>query len=429
MRHDANGDAAKRILMIAFHYPPCRGSSGLQRTLSFSRYLPAYGWEPIILSAHPRAYPESANDQLGDIPATVPVTRALAWDSARHLSFQGRFISWTGLPDRWVTWLAGAIPAGLRLIRKYRPRVLWSTYPIATAHLIGLALHRLTGLPWVADFRDPMTELDPQTGQRWPADPAVWKLRTWVERQAVNRCARAVFVTPTALRLHTERYPRASVSHWALIPNGYDEEQFAAAERTVVPRAAADRRTVLLHSGILYRSPDRDPSSFFSALGKLKKEGKISAASLKVVLRACGYEEDYRRLIREQDISDIVFLEPAIPYRDSLAEMLGADGLLLFQGHDSNPAIPAKFYEYLRARRPIFAMVDSAGDTATALVSAGIGKIVPLDSPDKISAGLVDFLGEIHHGETMHAEDAEIRKYSRQFQASSLAKLLDEVAA
>jgi glycosyltransferase involved in cell wall biosynthesis len=274
-----------------------------------------------------------------------------------------------------------------------------------------------------------MTELDPQTGQRWPADPAVWKLRTWVERQAVNRCARAVFVTPTALRLHTERYPRASANHWALIPNGYDEEQFAAAERIVIPRAAGDHRLVLLHSGILYRAPDRDPSFFFSALAKLKKAGKISGANLKVVLRASGYEQDYLQLIRKQDIADVVFLEPAIPYREALAEMLGADGLLLFQGHDSNSAIPAKFYEYLRARRPIFAMADSEGDTVKALCDAGVGKIVPLDSADRIAAGLVEFLDQLHRNDASVASAVKVERYSRQFQALQLAELLDGVVA
>ena len=91
----------KRILMIAYHYPPLRGSSGIQRTLAFSRDLREFGWQPIILSAHPRAYPASGTDQLGDIPSDVPVYRPFALDTSRHLSIRGAYPKAFALPDRW----------------------------------------------------------------------------------------------------------------------------------------------------------------------------------------------------------------------------------------------------------------------------------------------------------------------------------------
>ena len=81
----------KRVLLIAFHFPPVQGSSGVQRTLRFARYLPDFGWEPIVLTAHPRAYAETSDDQLKDIPPGVRVIRAPAWDSSRHLSIAGRY--------------------------------------------------------------------------------------------------------------------------------------------------------------------------------------------------------------------------------------------------------------------------------------------------------------------------------------------------
>ena len=131
--------APKRVLMIAFHFPPCKGSSGSLRTLNFVRHLPKLGWNPIILTASASAYQEIGLDQLKDIPPDVPVHRALALDAARHLAIKGRYPSWAALPDRWVTWIAGGVPAGLRLIRKYRPDVLWATYPTASALWIASA--------------------------------------------------------------------------------------------------------------------------------------------------------------------------------------------------------------------------------------------------------------------------------------------------
>jgi hypothetical protein len=128
--------------MVAFHFPPQRGSSGIQRTLKFTQHLPKLGWQPLVLSAHRRAYAASSDDQMGDIPGDLVVRRAFAFDSARHLAVRGRYLQASALPDRWISWLFGAVPAGLKLIRQYRPRVIWSTYPIPTAHLIAYCLQR-----------------------------------------------------------------------------------------------------------------------------------------------------------------------------------------------------------------------------------------------------------------------------------------------
>src|SRR5207245_1090808 len=127
-------------------YPPLRGSSGIQRTLQFSRYLPEQGWHPLILTASLKAYAQVGNELLGEIPPHVPVKRAFALDTARHFTFRGSYLRWMALPDRWVSWWLGGVSAGLRLVQRHRPALMWSTYPIATAHLIGLTLHRLTGI-------------------------------------------------------------------------------------------------------------------------------------------------------------------------------------------------------------------------------------------------------------------------------------------
>jgi len=424
-------DAARhwrRVLLMAYHYPPCSGSSGLLRTLCFSRDLREFGWTPLVLTAHSRAYPSTRNDQLGQIPADVPVRRAFALDSTRHLGIKKRYFGWTALPDPWVSWLLGAIPAGLQMIHEYRPAVLWSTYPIATAHLVGLILHRLTAVPWIADFRDPMTEVDPVTQQRFPTDERLWRVRQWLECRVLEHCSRAVFVTRGALRIYESRYPFRA-ARMSVIANGYDEENFLAAESVASKVSSASKPIVLLHSGVLYPGPDRDPSAFFTALSQLRQQGKICPASLSVRLRASGFESFYQKLILECGLQDMVRLEPAIPYQAALQEMMAADGLLIFQGRTSNPAIPAKFYEYLRARRPIFGLVDSEGDTAAALRQARVGTQVPLDAGDKIAQGLLEFLSQLQRGTALLPSAEEVARHSRKSKAEELAHLLDDIVA
>ncbi len=107
--------------------------------------------------------------------------------------------------------------------------------------------------------------------------------------------------------------------------------------------------------------------------------------------------------------------------------MLVADGLLVFQGFTSNPAIPAKLYEYLRARRPIFAMVDAEGDTATVLREARIDSIVPIDAPQAIAEALAGFLKRIRSSETPTRTPQSILSSSRESRARELAAVLDAV--
>jgi hypothetical protein len=103
--------------------------------------------------------------------------------------------------------------------------------------------------------------------------------------------------------------------------------------------------------------------------------------------------------------------------------------LLVFQGYTSNPAIPAKLYEYLRARKPIFAMVDADGDTAATLRAVGTGTISTLESVEEIRKGLTEFLAQIRSGTAPLGDPSAIRGFSRETHAALLATLLDEVSA
>lgn len=408
---------SKRVLMVAYHYPPVLGSSGIQRTLKFSQYLPTHGWEPLVLTVHPRAYAETDDGQLREIPTRQVVRRAFALDTARHLALRGAYPRALALPDRWSSWWLGGVFDGLRLIRRHRPKAIWSTYPIATAHLIGLTLARLSGLPWVADFRDSMTEPD------YPRDPLTRRTYLWIERRTVARCARAVFTTPGAVRMYRQRYPTVPAERWHLIENGYDEENFSNAERQAhAPRN--DGCKVLVHSGVLYPS-ERDPRPFFEALARLKRDGVVSARDTRVVLRASGYDGEYRGLLRAQSLDDVVKLEPPISYERALVEMLDADGLLVFQAANCNHQIPAKLYEYLRARRPIFALTDPRGDTAAVLRAAGIDTICHLDRVDDIVRGMQAFLEQLRCGAAPVATPAAISACTRRSRTGELAAILD----
>jgi glycosyltransferase involved in cell wall biosynthesis len=407
-------------LLIAFHYPPVQVSSGLQRTLANSIYLPDYGWASLVLSAHPRAYQNASEGQLRDIPADTVVERAFALDTTRHLAIAGRYPGFLALPDPWVTWWIGGVFSGLRMIRKYRPKVLWSTYPIATAHLIGLVLHKITRLPWVADFRDSMSEPD------YPPQPGKRRIFQWIERKVIANCDRAVFTTPGALRMYQARYPQYGDDKWLMIPNGYNNEIFEEVEATrkTHTTTSGDGPIILVHSGVIYPE-ERDPGPFFQAISTLIQSGKIDSDRVKIVLRACGHVNLFRPMLETFGIDHIVKIEPSIPYRDALTEILESDGLLVLQAANCNHQIPAKIYEYFRASKPILALTDPSGDTALALNDAGITSVVPLDDTDAICSALMEFIVAIETGVAQAASQKAVRESSREYATETLAGVFD----
>lgn len=408
----------KKVLIVAFHFPPQAGSSGVLRTLKYCRYLPESGWLPTVLTVHPRVYDQIDEGQLGEVPSQVKVIRAMGFDTRKHLSLAGRYPQYAALPDRWVTWCLGAIPAGIREIRKNKANVIYTTFPVASAVLIGYLLHRFTGVPWVADFRDSMTE------DNYPRDPLVRRVYRWLEKKAVRHASRLIFTARSTRQMYLQRFPDLAPEKCLVISNGYDEQDFSTLSQPAI--ADQDATVRVQHSGLIYPE-ERNPVPFFQALARLKKEDRIRAGWFSVDLRACGHEERYREIVAQLEIEDLVRFLPALPYRQALEDSNQADALLLLQGASCDHQIPAKAYEYVRLRKPILALTSQTGDTAALLNECGGATIVDLDDPDAIYQALPAFLTAVRAGTHPLPRMEALSRYSRQSQARELAHCLSEV--
>lgn len=403
--------------MVAFHFPPAALGSGHLRTLGFARYLPAHGWEPIVLSANAAAYPrvDVANEAL--VPSGCRVHRAFALDLRRHLGIRGRYPGFLAQPDRWASWWPTAVAQGLRLIRNHGVDAIWSTYPIMTAHHIAYTLSRLAGLPWVADFRDPVSS-SVEAGNQF----SVASQRRW-EQRVVERASNVVFTTPGAMHSYAAQFPAAfGAGRMSVIQNGYDEAAFAGLPSPVPFQD--DQPLRLVHSGMLY--PDgRNPLPFFTALANLKTSGKLSDNEIQIVLRASGSEAAYAAEIHRLDLDRMITLAAPVSNHEALHEQAQADALLLFQGSRFDRQIPAKVYEYLRIGRPIFALVGPEGDTAALLRESGGAQLVPIDAVPAIETGITEFVRALRAGRASTVSAEVVRRYSRDQGAVELADLLD----
>lgn len=416
-----DGAASKRALMVAFHFPPQAGSSGMLRTLNFAKYLPALGWDVSVLAAKPKAFEQQRNDLVGSIPARTRVVRAAAFDASRHLAWRGKYPRLFALPDRWSTWAIPAVWAGLREIRRTQPHLIWSTYPITTAHLIGGALARLSKLPWVADFRDPMINRD------YPSDRLQRRVWLWLEESVMRSASACVFTTAAAAQTYASRYPeQAGKCH--VIENGYDEEAFTAVQpsREGVPEG----KLLWLHSGLIYPR-DRDPSTFFAAVRSLIDDGALRQQDLCIRFRAPQHEREVLECAHQQGLTDCVEVAPPIPYQRAIAEMIGADLLLVFQGSHFNTQIPAKIYEYLRAGRDILSIVDPAGGTAAQMRQFKANWIVDIASMNDVREGILSVMrgrADPDRVAQLVQNQQSVLVYSRQAQTHRLQALFDAVS-
>lgn len=410
-----------KVLMVAFHFPPQAGSSGILRTLNFVKYLPRGNWSPTVLTASAHAYTEQRNDLVGAIPARTRILRAFALDAARHLSINKKYPIVFALPDRWSTWWVRAVVQGMREIRQNRPSLIWSTYPISSAHLIGGTLARLSGLPWVADFRDPMVSAD------YPSHPLQRKVWQRLEAYVLKHATACVFTTQRAAMAYGERYP-AAASKCVVIENGYDEEAFTGLQPN---RFGTPADTLLiLHSGLIYPK-DRNPSTFFEAVKALIDDGKIDRSRLCIRFRAPHHDTEVKEFAAAYGLADVVDVAPPIPYQQAIAEMMGSDLLLVFQGSYFNAQIPAKIYEYLRVQRPVLAVLDPLGDTANQLSQFDGVHYGNIMSQSDIHGALVEWLNGLKQTKKSASYIKNlitVKKYSRHSQAEYLSTILNKTA-
>jgi glycosyltransferase involved in cell wall biosynthesis len=404
-------------LLVAYHFPPLLESSGIHRTLAFSRYLQDFGWKAKVLTISTRAYHTTLIEETKRLPEHVEVFRAPGVDAKRYFSIGGHYPKFLAVPDRWQTWFFGGVFYGVRIILKYQPKVIFSTFPIATAHLIGLVVSRLTSTPWVADFRDPMAQIN------YPKDKTIWKSYRWIEEMVFKHASAIVVTTSGTARFYREKYGSLADTKLRIIENGFDEDAFASVQ---VKKSNRHYLVTLLHSGVIYPR-ERDPTALFKALRDLKKTGVIAAEKFCLILRATGYDSLLGKQIKEFKINDIVTILPSTSYEVALEEMFDVDGLVVLQGASCNSQIPAKVYEYLYTKKPVLGLTDPLGDTGRLLSEYGVPHIIPLEDSHAIREALTDFIRDIHSDLSRVNSGKSIQNLSRRSRTRELVSLFNEI--
>jgi len=428
----------KKALIITYYWPPS-GGAGVQRWLKFSKYLREYGWEPIIYTPENPEYPAIDPSLMNDIPEGIQVIKHPIWEpfdiykrligmkkndrlAAGFLSekkkpskiqnlmvwIRGNFF----IPDARMFWIKPSIRFLKCWLKENQVDAIVSTGPPHSMHLIALGLKRATGLPWLADFRDPWTRIDFYHDLR---------LTQWADSRH-HRLEKAVLMQ--ADRLVTVSYNWANdfkndgSPEFKIITNGFDPADFPEPMTTKPPKF------ILTHIGSLNK--DRNPAFLWKTLGELAQESEEFRNNL--IIRFIG-KTDFSAFenINENGLSACVENIDYVPHHKALELSAESAVLLLLINNTPNSMgiIPGKVFEYLATRRPLLCIGPSEGDSARIIRDLNAGELVNFGDSANLRSAILSLFDRYKKGE--NTITSNINRFSRKMLAGTIAAELDQL--
>jgi glycosyltransferase involved in cell wall biosynthesis len=405
--------------MFAYYFPPL-GGSGVQRTLKYVKYLPAEGFDPIVIAGRPRWLPRLQDATLArEVPLEAVVMRArtIPLDQAQgkldallgRLGLPTRAVRAALWPDAAVGWVPAAVWHGLRAVRSHHPDVIYSTHLPASAHLAALIVHRVTGLPWVADFRDPWTlESGPEGSPYRPPRSA----QAALERRVV---AEASYLTVACDSIELLDL-RSTDPRRVLITNGVDPDDLVGgAASEPVPE-----RFRLSYVGSLYG--ERDGAPVWAALRDLVARGSVDPERFE--LRIVGNAQLDRSKL--DSIPVPVTMTGHVDHQQAVREIRSASALLFSQPR-SYRGSSGKIYEYLASGRPILCVAGPENLAFRLVEELGAGECADAGDPEQVRRALASVFASWERG-TLNMDPAvrqeALRRFSRRKLAGDLAAVL-----
>jgi glycosyltransferase involved in cell wall biosynthesis len=403
--------------MLAYFFPPL-GGGGVQRTLKYVKYLPHEGFDSIVVTGTGRGFPLRDRQMGREIPAgtvvlrsrTVPVQFA-RWKLEgllRRVGLPTWPASVVGWPDEMAGWFPAAVYQALRAVRRHRPDVLYTTSTPVTAHVAGLAVREITGLPWVADFRDPWTR-HPHAGRQFAL---LARASEALERSVTRRVDRAVTADESVGLLGLDPDdPRLRI-----IRNGIDPDDL-----TDLGRSRPPSHFRLSYVGSMYGSIDGAP--VFSVLRTLLRCGVLRPGDFE--LRLVGDAN----VARDSDLAALPVSQAGyVDHAEALHEMSSASALLLYLPSITR-ASSGKLFEYLASGRPVLCVARRDNLAFRLVEQLGAGPCVEPEDVEGIRRAIERLVYQWRSG-TLKVDDSvreeTLRRFSRPVLATQLASVLRE---
>lgn len=424
---------SEKVLIVTYYWPPA-GGPGVQRWLKFAKYLPDFGWKPIIYTPENPNYPIVDDTLLDEVPENIEMVKTPIWepyqlaeklskknkkfkagqfDVGKNQSFMAKLSIFVRgnffIPDARKYWVNPSTKYLKDYLTKNNINVLVTTGPPHSMHLIGLNLKKeLPNLKWIADFRDPWTEISYYKHL---------KLTKFADKKHRN-LERQVFENAdiTLATSYTDADNFRKLGANALcITNGFD----------IVNRLpiAKSEKFSLSYIGVLEQL--RNPENLWQTLNEILAENTDFSDDFE--LKFVGRVDDkILEILEKTPLKNHINNKGYLAHQQSFSEMMSSDLLLItnFPSSESKGIIPGKLFEYLATGKPILSFGPNLADVQKILDKTNAGKHFDYQNKTELKAYILAIYQNWKSGTNIN-QNANIEEFSRKKLTEKLAEILN----
>jgi glycosyltransferase involved in cell wall biosynthesis len=424
----------KKILIITYYWPPA-GGPGVQRWLKFAKYLPDFGWKPIIYTPENPSYPLLDETLMKDVPENIEMVRTRIWepyqlaeklnksnkkfkagqfDVGKNQSWKSKLSIWVRgnffIPDARVFWVKPSIKFLEKYLKENKIDTIVTSGPPHSLHLIGLGLkNKIPDLKWIADFRDPWTEIS------YYKHLKLTKSSDKKHRELESAVFKNADITLATSYTDAENFRKAGANA-ICITNGFDESDSDKSVKGQIGQAFT-----LSYIGVLEQL--RNPENLWKALDELVKENAEFATDFK--LKFVGRIDDkILQSIENSSLKNHILNLGYLAHGKAVEEMQNSDLLLItnFPNESSKGIIPGKIFEYLASGKQILSFGPDKADVAKILDETQAGKHFSYQDTETVKKFILEKFILWKNGNLL-----ENTQHIEQFSRKNLTRQLSEI--
>ncbi|EJL71697.1 glycosyltransferase family 4 protein [Chryseobacterium populi] len=428
----------KKILIITYYWPPA-GGPGVQRWLKFAKYLPDFGWKPVIYTPENPSYPLLDESLLKDVPENIEIIKtkirepyqlaeklnksnkkfkAGQFDVGQNQSWKSKLSIWVRgnffIPDARVFWIRPSVSFLEQYLKENKIDVVVTSGPPHSLHLIGLRLKKkLPGLKWVADFRDPWTEIS------YYKHLKLTRSSDKKHRRLESEVFKNADITLATSYTDAENF-RKNGAHAVCITNGFDDsdskDQKGKTENL-------QPLFTLSYIGVLEQL--RNPENLWNCLNELVKTCPDFAEDF--ILKFVGrVDEKILNTIENSNLKKHILNLGYLSHDKAVGEMQNSDMLLItnFPNDSSKGIIPGKIFEYLASGKQIISFGPDQADVSKILTETNAGKHFSYHDSETIKTFILEKYKLWKNGNLLE-NTQNIEQFSRKTLTKKLAEILD----
>ena len=417
----------KNVLIISYYWPPS-GGGGVQRVLKFCKYLPDYGWNPIVLTVKEGEFPAFDNSLLedaNDIVCTkakgfslysifkkfsgkknVPSYQISPGNDDNLITRLARWIRFNFIiPDGRIGWYYGAMKAGKKIINDNNIDMIFTSGPPHSVHLIGNSLAKKTGIKWVTDFRDPW--VDSFYYIENPRNKVISFFDNYLEKLVLRNCNYLITVSNGVLSLlNQNKYVNGKSE---VIYNGYDPEDFTKKKS----KKLLNRKNIIIsHIGTLSKS--QNPKGLFNSVRNYNRLDNNKSILIKCIGNVHSSIEDYAI---KNDLKQYLSILPYVEHPLAINEMINSDILFVVipDLKKNRGIVTGKLFEYIASGTEIILIGKKDSEASRILSDLGYQHVYGINDEIDFNSLLTNY----HNGQT------SLHKISRIEQSKQLSQIFN----